>query len=41
MPSINEAVPLSFVAITVVLIFVLVGIGIAAVQHAKKVKESE
>jgi hypothetical protein len=40
-PSISEAVPLSFVALTVVLIFVVVGIGIMAVKRAKKVKERE
>ena len=41
MPSPAEAVPLSFVALTVVLIFVMVGIGIMAVKRAKKVKEGE
>jgi len=40
-PSPTESVPFSFVIITVVLIFVMVGIGIMAVKHAKKLKESE
>ncbi|MEA3521825.1 MAG: hypothetical protein U9R50_02530 [Campylobacterota bacterium] len=41
MPSPAEAVPFGFIALTVVLIFVMVGIGIMAVKRAKNRKESE
>lgn len=41
MPNLSEAVPMSFVIETVVLIFIMIGIGIAAVIRAKKRKEQE
>ncbi len=36
-----QAVPMGFIIETVLIIFVMVGIGIVAVRRAKKAKENE
>jgi hypothetical protein len=39
MPDLSQPVPVSFIVGTVLLVFVIVGLGIAVVLRAKKVKE--
>ncbi|WP_373004779.1 hypothetical protein [Sulfurimonas sp.] len=39
MPNFAEPVSTTFIAISVVLIFVVVGLGIVAIQKVKKAKE--
>lgn len=39
MPDLSQPVPMSFVVETLVVIFAVIGLGIAAVMRAKKVKE--
>jgi hypothetical protein len=39
-PDLSQPVPLSFVIETIAAIFAVIGIGIAAVIRAKKVKEN-
>ena len=39
MPNIAEPVSTTFIAISIVLIFVVVGLGILAVKKVKKAKE--
>lgn len=39
MPDMSQPVPMSFIIGTILLIFAIVGLGIAVVLHAKKVKE--
>ena len=41
MPDITQAVPMAFIAETVLIIFMLVGIGIWGVKRAKKLEEQE
>ncbi len=40
MPDLAQPVPLSFVFETIAAIFVVIGIGIAAVLRAKKLKDN-
>lgn len=40
MIDVTQAVPLSFIAQTVGVIFIVIAIGIAMVKHAKRRKES-
>ena len=39
MPDLSQPVPMSFIVGTILLIFAMVGLGIAVVMRAKKVKE--
>ncbi len=39
MPELSQSVPFSFIVETILLIFAVIGIGIAAVVRAKKRKE--
>lgn len=39
MPDLAQPVPMSFIIGTILVIFVMIGLGIAAVQRVKKVKE--
>jgi hypothetical protein len=39
-PDLSQSVPMSFIAETILVIFAVIGIGIAAVIRAKKRKEN-
>jgi len=39
MPDVTQPVPMAFIVETIVVIFVIIGLGIVAVRRAKKVKE--
>jgi hypothetical protein len=41
MPSISDMVPMSFIMETILIIFMVVGIGIMGVKRAKKRQEQE
>ncbi len=40
MPDLSQSVPFSFIVGTILVIFAVIGLGIAAVQRAKKQKEN-
>jgi len=39
MPDLSQPVPMSFIIVTIFVIFAIVGLGITVVLRAKKVKE--